>query len=293
VSRWNVRLAYAAICLIWGSTFLAVQYAIETLPPLLMVGSRFLIAGGGLYGWSRWRGVPAPAPRHWKYAAAVGTLILVMGSGLVAWGQQRVPSGLAALILAAEPLWFVVLQWWGGAKPSVGVGAGMAAGFLGVGLLVAPDKALGASVDLIGAGVLSVAAFGWAAGGLYSRTAPQPDSHLMANAMQMLTGGAILVLGGLLTGEWARVTPHMFAARSLAAFFYLLVFSSLVAYTVYLWLLKEIPPTRAATSSYVIPVIAVLLGWLVAGETLTPRMWIAAAIIVASVVVVISRESHT
>jgi drug/metabolite transporter (DMT)-like permease len=294
-STAKVVAAFAAIYTIWGSTYLAILYAIETLPPFLMAGVRFVIAGSVLYGWAWLRGARRPVTvLHWKSALVVGGLLLLGGNGAVVWAEQRVASGLAALLVATVPLWMVLLDWLrpGGAAPDRRTATGIAIGLLGLALLVGPESLLGGGrVDPIGAGVLVMGSLSWAAGSLYARRARLPEPPLLATALEMLAGGALLVLAGVLTGEIGRLDPGAVSARSLLGLLYLIVFGSLIGFTAYTWLLGVSTPARVSTYAYVNPVVAVLLGWALAGEPLTPRMALAAAIIVAAVAAITAGQA--
>ncbi len=299
-TRLQVGAAFAAIYVVWGSTYLAIRFAIETLPPFLMAGVRFLAAGAILYTWTRLRGTPAPAARHWRSAAIVGGLLLLGGNGGVVWSEQRVASGLAALLVATVPLWVVGFEalGLGGAvaghrlpAPRVLVGVGL--GLLGVALLVGPGRiAGGPGADPLGAGVLVLASMSWAAGSLYSRRAALPASPFLATAMEMLAGGALLTLAGIATGEVGRLDLAAASARSLAAFGYLVGMGSLVGFTAYIWLLRVERPARVATYAYVNPVVAMLLGWALADEPLSARTLLAAAVIVAAVVAITTARAR-
>ncbi len=286
VSRAQVAAAFAAVYVVWGSTYLAILFAIETLPPFLMAGTRFLVSGAALYAWTRARGAPRPTRPNWRAAAVVGAFLLVGGNGGVAWAEQRVPSGLAALLIATVPLWMVLLEWWrsGGVRPGWRTWAGIATGFLGLGILVGPAELLGGgAADGVGAAVLVAAAALWAVGSVYSKRAALPESPLQATGMEMLAGGALLVLLGSLVGEWGRVDPGAVSARSLLALAYLVVFGSGLGFTAYVWLLKHVEVAKVSTYAYVNPVVAVFLGWLLAGEVVTARTLVAAAVIVVAV----------
>ena len=296
-SRLLLLAAFAAVYLIWGSTYLGIKFAIETLPPFIMAGTRFLVAGALLYLWARFRpggakeGRERPLPAHWRTAAVVGVLLFLCGNGGVTWAEHHIASGLAALLVATEPLWIVLLGWLlpGGVRPGGKVALGLVLGFAGVWLLVGPGTSAGGETHLIGAAAVIAAAFAWALGSLYSVNAPAPRSPLLASGMQMMAGGALLLLAGVLTGEWARFDLGGVSARSVAALLYLTVFGSLVAFTAYGWLLRHASPARVATYAYVNPVVAVLLGWALAGEPLTAHTLLAAAVIVASVALITSR----
>jgi drug/metabolite transporter (DMT)-like permease len=283
--RWLILAALAAVYLIWGSTYLAIRFAVETLPPFLMAATRFLIAGALIYGWRRARGVPAPTLAQWKAATIVGGLMLLGGNGGVVWAQQWIESGTAALIVATVPLWMVLLDWArpGGSAPRPLVWAGIAIGLAGVGILFgAPENG---GVYAAGWLVLVLASISWAVGSLYSRTAVLPAAFL-ATGMQMLGGGALLLVAGLVTGELGRVDPAAFSTRSILALVYLILFGSLIGYSAYVWLLRVVTPALASTYAYVNPVVAVFLGWLLAGEAITPRILASSAIIVGGVALI-------
>ncbi len=285
-ARAEVVLAFTAIYVIWGSTYLAIRFAIETMPPLLMAAVRFLIAGSLLYAWVRARGTPAPRRDEWRATTIVGGLMLLGGNGAVVWAEQRVPSGVTALLVALVPLWMVLLEWWrrGGVRPDSRTVAGLALGLGGLALLVGPEQVLGGGhVDHAGAAVLALGSLSWAAGSLYSRHAHLPASPMLATAMEMLGGGVLLLLAAGARGEWAQADLAAISLRSALAAGYLVVFGSLVAFTAYIWLLRVTTPARVSTYAYVNPVVAMLLGWALAGEPLTPRTLVAAAIIIAAV----------
>ena len=288
-SRARVYAAFAAVYVIWGSTYLAIHFALETLPPFLMAAARFLVAGGLLYTWARLRGVPSPGRPEWRSAVVVGGLLFLCGNGAVVWAQQYVPSGVAALLVATEPILFVLLFGMRRReRPRRTVMIGLALGLLGVAVLIGPGKLLGGGrVDATAALVLVAGAFCWAVGSLLSRSSRMPESPAMATAVTLLGGGALLLVASVLRGELATFDPTAVSGRSLLALFYLISFGSLVAFTAYLWILRVATPARAATYAYVNPVVAVLLGWAFAGESLTARMAIAAAIIVGSVALII------
>ena len=285
----DIALAYAAIYFIWGSTYLAIRFAIETLPPLLMAAARFIVAGALLYAWTWARGAPRPTAAQWRAASVVGGLLLVGGNGAVVVAQQWVPSGLAALLVGTVPLWMVVvdLGWGGRRAPTVRTGAGILVGFGGVALLAgSPGAGAGGARELLGAALVVAGALSWAVGSIYSRHAPMPPAPRRWVAMQMLCGGALLVLAGLATGELAGVDLGGVSLKSTLALAYLIILGSVVAYAAYIWLLSVQPPARVATYAYVNPVVALLLGWALAGEPVTPRTLVAAAVIVGAVVVV-------
>jgi drug/metabolite transporter (DMT)-like permease len=286
-SALAVALALATVYTVWGSTYLAIRIALQSIPPFTMAAARFLTAGTLLYAWARWRGAPRPRPIEWRTALVVGGLLLLGGNGGVVWAEQHVDSGLAALLVSTEPLWIVLLVWMTmGHRPRWRVGAGMLLGFAGLVLLLRP--ATGAVSHLAGAAVLLLAAGSWASGSLYSLRAPQPSSPLLTTAMQMLVGGSLLLIAALVAGEPARFHPERVTALSLAAVLYLVFFGSLVGFTSYVWLLRAAPPVLASTYAYVNPVVAVLLGWAVLHESISRGTLIAAAVILAGVALIAS-----
>ncbi len=294
-ATFRIVLAFLAVYLVWGSTYLGIRFAVETMPPFLMAAARHVLPGILLVLWRRMRGAPAPTLAQWRSAFAVGLLLLLGGNGLVTWGEQWVPSGLAALLVATTPLWMGLLG--GMVAPADRPGprgiAGVVLGFLGVAVLVGPRSELTANVEtLLGALGVVAAAFLWAAGSLLSRRVDLPKDPFLSTGMQMLTGAAGLLVVGTLSGEWPRVHLDALSARSLAAFAYLIVFGSVVGFSAYVWLLRVAAPAKVATYAYVNPVVAVFLGWAIGGEVVGPRTLLAAAIIVASVVMITSEVSR-
>ena len=286
-SRAKVAAAFAIVYVIWGSTYLAILYAIDTLPPMLMAAARFFLAGGILFAWARSRGVPLPTRRQWLACAVAGLLMLMMGNGAVVWAETRIPSGVAALIVAAVPCWMVLLEWLrGGEKPTGQVVAGLALGVIGLVLLVGPEGFMGGGrIDPLGTIVLIIGGFGWAAGSIYTRGRNLPAPR-MSTAAQMLAGGAGLLVMGTIFGEWGRLDLSGVTASSALALLYLVIFGSIIAYSAYVWLLQVSTPAKVSTYAYVNPIVAVLLGWLFAGEALTMRMGAAAVVIVAGVALI-------
>ena len=286
-SRALVLSAFAVIYLVWGSTYLAIRIAIETLPPFLMAGTRFLIAGTLMYGWARARGATPAGGREWRAAAMLGALFLLFGNGGVVWAEQRVASGLAAVLVALLPIWTAIVEWVrpGGSRPGLVTSAGLLAGFAGVALLLAPGTG-GTAVDPLGAAVLIGASLSWAIASVLSKSLPQPGSGALASGMQMLAGGTMLTLAGLGTGEAGAVHLDAVTLRSGAALLYLIVFGSLLGFGAFTWLLRVSSPARVATYAYVNPIVAVLLGWALAGEPFGPRELAAAAVIVGGVALI-------
>jgi drug/metabolite transporter (DMT)-like permease len=292
-SALRLAAGLGAVYVVWGSTYLAIRFAIESLPPFLMAGARFVVAGALLYAWARATGAARPTRANWRAAAIVGGCLLLVGNGGVVWSEQRVESGIAALLVTVVPLWLVLLDWLrpGGRRPGWRVTVGLLLGFAGVTLLVRPG-ASGGAIDPLGAGVLLVASFSWAWGSLASRRLPLPRSPLLTTGMEMLAGGALLLVASLLAGEPAAFDPSAVTGRSLLALGYLVAFGSLVGFTAYIWLLRVAPPALVGTYAYVNPVVAVFLGWAFAGEPLTARTLVAAAVIVTGVAVITARRTQ-
>lgn len=296
--RIRILAAFAAVYLIWGSTYLAMHFTDESLPPFLMAGTRFVIAGGLLYGWLRLRGAARPSRIHWRSALIVGVLLLVAGNGMVAWSELVLPSSLAALLISTVPIWMALLDWLrpGGRRPSRAALLGLVLGFAGVVLLIGPDALATHSGQGNPSGlillVVPLAALSWAAGSLYSRTAKIPATPLLGTGMEMLVGGVLLLALAVITGEPGQLHLQAVSARSLLALAYLILFGSLVGFTCYVWLLRVTTPARASTYAYVNPVVAVFLGWAFDNEPLTLRTLAAAAVIIAGVIVITTFHSH-
>ncbi|MGI8811354.1 MAG: EamA family transporter [Pyrinomonadaceae bacterium] len=283
-------LAFAAVYIIWGSTYLAIKYAIETMPTFLMAGVRFIIAGSMLYTWARLSpSYERPKREHWRTSVIVGALLLGVGNGGVVLAEHYISSGLAALLVATVPFWIVLLGWMfmGKGRPNWKVTTGLLLGFVGVYLLIAGrNSEAGGNNQFWGVIIILVSTLGWAIGSLYGSKAPTAPSTVLAAGMQMLSGGIILLLIGTISGEWSGFDLRTVSANSWCAFIYLITLGAFVAYTAYSWLLKNASPSSLSTYAYVNPAIAVVLGWAVAGETLTGRMLIGAAIIVGSVALI-------
>jgi drug/metabolite transporter (DMT)-like permease len=275
-------LAFACIYVVWGSTYLAIRLAVDTLPPFLMAGVRFLIAGAFLYALGTRQGLPRPTRRHWLNAMIAGVPLFVVGNGGVAWAEQTVPSGLAALIVATLPAWLLMMDWaYGGRRgPGFVEVTGIGLGLGGVAVLAAPSGA--SEVPLVGTVVLTAAAVAWAAGSLFSRAADLPASAVRTAGMQMLTGGTCMVALGLALGEAGRSELAAVSWESALAFAYL-VAAAVVAFPVYQWLLTACSPAAVGTYAFVNPLVAVLLGWAVLGETLSGRAGVAVVLVVAGV----------
>ncbi|HET6979134.1 MAG TPA: EamA family transporter [Pyrinomonadaceae bacterium] len=290
-SRVIVVLCFAAVYILWGSTYLGIRLAIDTLPPFLMAGTRFTLAGTILLLWSRLKGERfLLSPAEWRKALVVGALLLLCGNGGVTWAERYVATSLAALLISTEPLWVVILNWIVTRRRSNSkVFLGVIIGLVGMTLLVSDGLSRGngnSSLSLIGAGVVILSGFGWAAGSVFSSRRPIGSSTSMASGMQMFAGGGLLLLLALVTGDVGRLNLANTSWTSIGAFFYLLVCGSLVGFTAYSWLLNNVTPAMATTYAYVNPVVAVFLGWLIANEPITTRMLLGAVVIIGSVVLI-------
>jgi len=281
-------LALLSIYIIWGSTYLAILFTVETIPPFISAGIRFLISGAILFVWRRLARDPMPTRIQWRSAAIVGTLLLLGGNGLLAWSEQYIPSGFAALLIGTVPLWLVLIEALrpGGTIASWQAILGLAIGFTGVLVLVGPAEFTGKThqFNMMGVLVCLIAAFIWSFGSIYSRSSDLPKSALMTTGMEMLAGSIGLFIVATLTGEWKQFSIFDISQKSLYGLIYLITIGSLVGFVSYAWLLKNAPVPLVATYAYVNPLVAILLGTLFADELLTPRMVIAAIIIVGSVV---------
>jgi drug/metabolite transporter (DMT)-like permease len=280
--------ALGTLYLVWGSTYLGIRIAIDTIPPLLMAATRFAIAGALLFAWSVRRGDTAgdrPGRSQWMATSIVGVLLLAGGNGGVTWGEQFVPTGIAALLVASVPLWMVLFaHFTGDDRLSWPVAVGLVLGVVGVALLVQPSG----GGHLLGSLVILGAAISWAAGSVYARRAPLPRRPMVSTGMEMLAGGGALLLFAVLTGELGRIHLDRVSWQSLVALAYLVVFGSLLAFSAYVWLLRHTRAAVAGTYAYVNPGIAVLLGWGFLGEGITARVLAGGAVIIVAVVVVLS-----
>jgi drug/metabolite transporter (DMT)-like permease len=285
--RLRLIIAFACVYLIWGSTYLAIRIAIETIPPFLMAGARFITAGLILLAFARARGAAWPSVRDWKSAAVVGTLMLVGGNGGVVWAEQTVPSSLAALIVAAVPIVTVALEWLrpGGERPGRATILGLVTGFAGVAILVNPFAHDAARVNPAGAAALLVATVTWAAGSIYGkgRGARNP---IMGSGANMLAGGIGLLLAGLLLGEAPHLQLAAISTRSAVALVYLVLVGAVVGFTAFFYVMQHTTPAKATTYAYVNPVVALILGWAILDEPLTPRILLATVVIISGVVMI-------
>jgi drug/metabolite transporter (DMT)-like permease len=278
-------LAFFAIYVIWGSTYLAIRHAVETIPPLMTAGIRHLVAGLIIFLWAR-RGKPRVTAAEWRASVVVAVLFFLIGHGTLHWAEQTVPSGIAALLVATEPFWIaLLLPPARGARFSWQMAAGLAAGLMGVALLVPRDMFTAGAAELWGSVAILIGTMSWALGIRYSATAELPRDPFVRAGTTLLCGAALLLPASLLAGEMARVDLQAVSGRSIASLAYLIIFGSVVAFSAYFWLLERRSAPLVATHTYVNPVIAVLLGWLAAGELLTLRIVWATALILAAVFV--------
>lgn len=289
ISRAAVFWSFAAIYIVWGSTYLAIRVVVTSVPPLVQAGTRFLLAGGLLYAWARRKGAPSPTVAHWRYALLLGGGFFLLGNGGISWAETRIPSGLTALLAATSPLWTAVFESAraGWRRPPLRILAGILAGLSGVALLVAPGEFIGGRhADLLGAGVITVAALGWASASVASHAKPLHESPQLATGMTMMAGGALLVIAALVTGEVSDISTAAFTPSVIFSWFYLVVLGSLVGFSAFLYLLRVSTPQKVSTSAFVNPLVAVFLGWLILGESITPRTILAGGIILGAVVLI-------
>jgi drug/metabolite transporter (DMT)-like permease len=289
-SQTSIILALSAVYVFWGGTYLAMKIAIETIPPFIMGGTRFLTAGLLVYIWGIYKGQEPPEKSHWLYASLLGILMLLIGQGGIIWAQQYVPSGVAAIIFATVPLWMTLISWvcQGAQRPNNLVIFGLFLGFFGI-VLQVKNSLLGVDINSnhwAGYIVLILAAVSWAWGSVYSRVFRLPASPLMSIALQMLTGGTFYIVVSLLKGEWKQFEVLSISLGSMLSLGYLILFGSIIGFGAYIWLLKVADPTMVSTYAYVNPVVAVFLGCTLAGEPLTLNDAVVAMLILTSVVII-------
>jgi len=292
--KFKFILAFGAIYFIWGSTYLAIRFAIETIPPFFMMGCRSLLAGGVLYAWARWRGAQRPQLTQWLNASVIGALLFLGGQGALAWSEQIVPSGVAALIVATNPIWMTLLQAFRYHDNSLtsNVIFGLIAGLLGVFLLIEPSRLLrGMPVDPIGAVVLIFGTLSWAVGAVYSKNTGLPKSSTLVAGMTLLTGGGALIFVSFLTKETLSLSSV--SPRSLISLIFLVAFGSIITFTAYIWLMRKTSPTQVSTHAFVNPIVAIFIGWFAGGELLSPRILLAALLLVMGVAAILTRNPIT
>jgi drug/metabolite transporter (DMT)-like permease len=287
-----VVLALGTVYLVWGSTYFGILVAIKTIPPMSMAALRFTVAGALLYGWAVRRGDregDRPGPAQWAAAAVVGTALLAAGNGAVTWAEQRIPSGIAALLIASVPLWMSILgRVLLAERVSWKAALGLAVGFAGLVLLVRPSGSH--RLDLVATLVVLGGALAWASGSVWSRRAPLPRNPLVTTGMEMLAAGAVLAVASVVGGEPARIELEAISGRSLLAIAYLVVFGSLVAFSAYVWLLRNVRTSVVGTYAYVNPVVAVALGATLGSEPVTGRTLLAGAVILAGVALIVTGQ---
>ena len=293
VPAWQVWTALGTVYVVWGTTYLAIRVVVETVPPLLSASFRFLVAGAAYYLWLRFRkgrDAVRVTRKQFVSCAIVGTALLLGGNGLVTIAEQTVASSLAALMIASVPLWVVLMRWITGDRIPVATLVGVAIGFAGVAWLVLPGGRP-EEASTFGIVLLVLAPMFWAAGSFLSGRIDLPKNPFVSTSIQMLCGGVATGIVGGISGEFSSVHLEAFSTSSLVALGYLVVFGSWVAFTAYVWALQNIPVSKVATYAYVNPVIAIALGWMILDEQMTPTMLGAAAIIIASVAMIIRRET--
>jgi drug/metabolite transporter (DMT)-like permease len=290
--KTKIWLALLSIYIIWGSTYLAIRFAVDTIPPFLMVAARMLAAGLILYGWRRLSGAPKPTLDQWKATGVTGLFLLLGGTGLVSWAEQRVVSSVAALIIGSMPLWIVLVDAIRprGSRPTLVMIAGVLIGFLGVLVLIDPFQSVrpGESIDFVGAIALLMASLLWSIGSIYGRDNydRMPKQPMLASGMQMLVGGVGLLVVGTIFGEWSRLDLANVSVKSLGGLAYLILFGSIIAFACYSWLLGVAPTPLVSTYAYVNPLVAVALGNLLAQEPVNTHILLSTAMIVGAVVLI-------
>lgn len=288
-SKTALCLAFAAIYLIWGSTYLGIRVAVETMPPFLMAGMRFALAGTLVFGFLRIRGAAWPTAAQWRDQAVVGIFLLLGGNAIVSWSELKTPSGITSLILGASPLIMVILDWLRprGSRPTLALALGVGVGIAGIALLLGPEAIpAGYRPPPIYLAALFISSISWWTGSLYSKHVSTGTPLLMASAMQMLCGSACILLIGFILGEGRGFHIETVTTRSWMAFVYLVIVGSVVAFPVYVWLLEHATPAKVSTCAYVNPVVAIFLGWLVLGEPLNVRILLATAVIIGAVAII-------
>jgi drug/metabolite transporter (DMT)-like permease len=291
--RGRILIAFAIVYIVWGSTYLGIRIAVETIPPFLLAASRAFVAGGLLLAIAKWRNRSSTAPAahparvYWRTAAIMGFLMFALGNALLSWAETRIDSGLAALLVGGIPLWVVILARYNPWMPPKAITPqkfiGVVVGMIGLGLLVWPGSATAAGVrmDPLAIGLLLIGEIGWAVGTVLAPSLPHPADKFEGSGQTMVAGGVMITLVALFRGEFGLLHPELISARSIAAWAYLVVFGSMVAYTAYAFLVATCEASTVATYALVNPIVAVLLGWMFVDEVVTPRMIVATAVIVA------------
>jgi drug/metabolite transporter (DMT)-like permease len=281
--------------LIWGSTYLGIRVAVETMPPFLMAGARFLLAGTILFTFLKLRGAAWPTAHQWRANVIIGTFLLLGGNGAVVWAEQFVPSGLTALLIGVSPLFIVLTEWaWpGGTRPGAITISALLLGFAGVTWLAAPwQDASQGGLNFGGVIAILIGCLSWGIGSIYSRHAKHGADPFLASSLQMLGGGAALAVTALLHGDFGQLHVAAIAPRAWLAFAYLIAAGSLIGFSTFVWLMKHSTPARVSTYAYVNPVVAVFLGWLLLGEPINSRTLVASAIIVTAVAIITVQKTR-
>jgi len=290
---WKTLLAFGIIYFVWGTTFLAIRVGVHEIPPFLMAALRFLIAGSALYGWMIARGERSPTARQWMAASAISIFIFVFDYGLLFWAERRVPSGIAAVMLAMIPAFMAVSEivLLGTQRLTTRLAMALLTGIAGVAVLMSHSLNLGGvPVDKLGALALIVAAMSWSLGSVLTRKFTLPPSKAMSSGVQMLAGGVFLTFSAAALGEFRGFHPSAVSLRAWLALLYLIVAGSIIGFTAYLWLIHHESPTKVATCAYVNPVVAVLVGYFLGGESLGPRTILGTLFVLTSVVVITSTK---
>lgn len=293
--RLQFAVAYTAICLIWGSTFLAIRFALVSFPPFLMAGGRFLIAGTILFIIATLQGADLPSRKHWQSALITGFLLFLVFNGGLVLAVGRIHSSIVAVLSTTIPVWMVIIEWLrpNGTRPNIGIITGLLLGLAGIAILVQPwnylQSASGtATTDILGVTFSIAAMIGWSLGSIFARSLPLPASPFMTTAIQMLLGSVMLTGVGTFMGEWASVDMGSVTTSALVALLFLIIFGSIVAYSAYMWLLRNASPTLVSTYTYINPVVAIILGWALANEPITWRL-IAALVFILGAIYCIAR----
>ncbi len=294
-ATWLIVLAFALVYLIWGSSYIGIRFAVQTIPPFFMAGFRFLVAGLLLFAWGRLRGAPMPTRSNWRSAVIATIPLFLVNNSLLVWSQsQGLPSGLAAVVIASTPMWVVLITWFspGGKRPSWMVMTGIALSSIGIVALANPAQALQAHFNPLLVLAPLIAAIAWAVGSLYGRTADLPKDAPLSTGLQLMAGGVMVLILSAVTGDMARFDPARISTESWIAWVHLGLMASVVAFTAFTWLMRNIAPARVMTYAYVNPVIAVFLGWLLANETLDGATLLAAAVIIGGVFLIVADQGR-
>jgi drug/metabolite transporter (DMT)-like permease len=294
-NRTRILLAFAAVYVIWGSTYLFIKYAIEDVPPFMMGAARFTVAGLLLYALARWRGAKAPDMRDWRSATITGVLMIGLGNSAVMWAELTVPTGIVALIVSTVPIWIVLLDWLRprGVRPRLAVFVGLALGLVGMIILIGPRAIIGEGhVDEWGVLILLIGSLGWAMGTILSKGSKRSSSPLVYSSLQMISAGVAMLMTAVILGEHTRFEPSEVSARAFFSWLYLMLVGAIIGYTAYIYLLGQVSAAKAATYAYVNPIIAVLLGWAFLREPIGARTLIAAAVILGGVAIITLSQGH-